>query len=142
MGTKLFVGGLSWGTTDDSLKQAFSQAGTIVSASVIMDKMTGRSRGFGFVEMSSGEEAQKAIDLWNGKPLDGRTLVVNEAKPKEDRPRTGFGGGGFGGSRGGYGGGDRGHRGGGGGRGGHGSHGGFRGGNRGGFRDDTGGRDW
>ncbi len=130
MGSKLFVGGLSFDTTDQSLSDAFAQAGTVVSAKVIMDRMTGRSKGFGFVEMSSPDEAQKAIDLWNGKPLDGRNVAVNEARPME--PRTGGGGGGF-----------RGGSGGGGGRGGYGGGGGHRGGDRGGHRNDnSGGRDW
>ncbi|OGG30081.1 RNA-binding protein [Candidatus Gottesmanbacteria bacterium RIFCSPLOWO2_01_FULL_49_10] len=127
MGTKLFVGGLSFDTTDQSLSDAFAQAGAVVSAKVIIDRMSGRSKGFGFVEMASADEAQKAIDLWNGKPLDGRNVVVNEARPME--PRTGGGGGYRGG-------------GGGGGRSGFGG-GGHRGGDRGGHRNDnTGGRDW
>ena len=110
MEKKLYVGGLSYDTTEAGLRDAFSQAGEVVSAAVITDKMSGRSRGFGFVEMSTEEGAQKAIDMWNGKELDGRTLVVNEAKPMADRPRRpgGFdrGGsrGGFGGGRGGFGG--------------------------------------
>jgi len=104
---KLYIGGLSYNTTDTGLKDAFSQAGEVVSASVVMDKMSGRSRGFGFVEMSTEDDAQKAIDLWNGKELDGRTLVVNEARPMSDRPRRSGGfdrGGGRGGFGGGYGG--------------------------------------
>ena len=129
MGSKLFVGSLSFNTTDQSLADAFAQAGTVVSAKVIMDRMSGRSKGFGFVEMSSPDDAQKAIDMWNGKPLDGRNVAVNEARPME--PRTGGGGGG--GYRGGSGGGGRGGFGGG----------GHRGGDRGGHRNDnTGGRDW
>lgn len=93
MNKKLYIGGLSYGTTEDSLKEAFGQAGTVESATVIMDKMTGRSRGFGFVEMSTEEEAQAALDMWNGKELDGRRLTVNEARPMADRPpREGFGG--------------------------------------------------
>lgn len=104
MATKLFVGSLAWATTDDSLKQFFSQAGTVVSARVIMDRATGRSKGFGFVEMSTDEEAQKAIQL-AGQDLDGRPVVVNEARPMEPRDNRGGGGGGFGGgNRGGYGG--------------------------------------
>ncbi|OGN14407.1 MAG: hypothetical protein A3J47_03135 [Candidatus Yanofskybacteria bacterium RIFCSPHIGHO2_02_FULL_43_22] len=111
MEKKLYIGGLSYNTTDAGLKDAFSQAGEVVSATVITDKMSGRSRGFGFVEMATEEDAQKAIDMWNGKELDGRTLVVNEAKPMSDRPRRtggfdrdrggrgGFGGGGYGGGR-------------------------------------------
>jgi cold-inducible RNA-binding protein len=87
MATKLFVGSLAWATTDDSLKDFFSGAGTVVSANVIMDRETNRSKGFGFVEMSSEEEAKKAIDELNGKELDGRPIVVNEARPREERPR-------------------------------------------------------
>jgi RNA recognition motif-containing protein len=101
MATKLFIGSLAWATNDDSLKEFFSQAGTVVSASVIMDRETNRSKGFGFVEMSSDEEAKKAVDELNGKDLDGRAIVVNEARPREDRPRGDGGGGGGGG--GGYG---------------------------------------
>ena len=87
---KLYVGGISYSTNDSGLKDAFAQAGTVVSATIIMDKMTGRSKGFGFVEMSSDAEAQAAIDMWNGKELDGRKLTVNEARPMEPRaPRTG-----------------------------------------------------
>lgn len=85
MTNKLFVGSLAWATTDDSLKNFFSQVGTVLSARVITDKMTGRSRGFAFVEMSTQEEAQKAIDELNGKELDGRAINVNEAKPQEPR---------------------------------------------------------
>jgi RNA recognition motif-containing protein len=104
MAKKLYVGSLSYNTTNDGLQQAFAQAGTVVSATVIIDKMTNRSKGFGFVEMSNDEEAEKAIEMWNGKELDGRTLVVNEARPMEARPpRSGGGGGrdrgGFGGGR-------------------------------------------
>lgn len=107
MGKKLYVGSLSYNTTDDGLKEAFAQAGAVESAQIITDRMSGRSKGFGFVEMSTDEEAAAAIEMWNGKELDGRTLVVNEARPMGDRPpRTG---GGFGGgSRGGFGGGGRG----------------------------------
>jgi cold-inducible RNA-binding protein len=85
MGTRLFVGNLSWGTNDQSLQAAFAQAGSVVSASVITDKMTGRSKGFGFVEMGSESEAAAAIDMWNGKELDGRQITVNEARPREER---------------------------------------------------------
>ena len=85
MGTKLFVGSLSWGIKDDSLKEAFEKAGTVVSATVIIDRMSGRSKGFGFVEMSTEEEAQAAIDMWNEKELDGRKIIVNIARPKEER---------------------------------------------------------
>ncbi|MDP2838287.1 MAG: RNA-binding protein [Candidatus Moranbacteria bacterium] len=96
MATKLYIGGVSYGTTEDSLRDAFAQAGSVVSAKIIIDKMTGRSRGFAFVEMTTDAEAQKAIELWNGKELDGRTLTVNEARPLEERaPRTGNSGGGY-----------------------------------------------
>jgi RNA recognition motif-containing protein len=105
MAKKLYVGGLSYNTTDATLKASFEQAGTVESATIIIDKMTNRSKGFGFVEMSTDEEAQKAIEMFDGKELDGRTVKVNEAKPMEPRaPRTG---GGFGGGRGGFGGGNR-----------------------------------
>lgn len=96
MATKLYVGSLSYETTDDQLKELFSQAGSVVSANVIIDKMSGRSRGFAFVEMGSEEEAAKAIEQFNGYEVDGRKLVVNEAKPMSDRPRFGGGGGGRG----------------------------------------------
>ena len=94
MATKLFVGSLSWNTTDDQLKDFFSGVGTVVSATVIFDRETNRSKGFGFVEMSSDDEAKAAVDQLNGKELDGRALVVNEARPREERPRGSFGGGG------------------------------------------------
>lgn len=97
MAKKLYVGGLPYATTDAELKDAFSQCGTVESAVVIMDKMTGRSKGFGFVEMSSDEEAQSGIDMWNGKDFGGRTLTVNEARPMEERPRRDFRGGNGGG---------------------------------------------
>jgi cold-inducible RNA-binding protein len=105
MAKKIFVGGLPWATTSDDLKQLFSQAGTVSSATIITDKMTGRSRGFGFVEMENDEEADSAISMFNGKEFNGRNLLVNEARPMEDRPKRSFGGGGGGGGRGGYGGG-------------------------------------
>jgi RNA recognition motif-containing protein len=125
MATKLYVGNLSFKTTSDDLREYFSQAGTVESASVIEDRETGRSRGFGFVEMATPEDAQAAIEQFNGKDLNGRNLTVNEAKPKTDR------------------GGDRGGRGGGGGRGGYGGggggrdrdHGGYGGGGGGGRND-------
>ncbi|HJZ05080.1 hypothetical protein A2634_04555 [Candidatus Amesbacteria bacterium RIFCSPHIGHO2_01_FULL_48_32] len=85
MAAKLFVGGLSWDTTDDSLRNFFAQAGTVVSATVISDKFSGRSKGFGFVEMSSDEEAQAAIAKLNGQNLDGRTIAINEARPQAPR---------------------------------------------------------
>jgi len=94
MNKKLYVGGLSYSTTEGGLKDAFSQAGNVASAIIIMDKMTGRSKGFGFVEMATEEEATAAIDMFNGKELDGRTVTVNEARPQEDRPKRSFGGGG------------------------------------------------
>ena len=109
MAKKLYVGGLPYSTTDNELKDAFSQAGAVSSAIVIMDKMTGRSKGFGFVEFASDEDAQKAIDTFNGKDFGGRSITVNEARPMEDRPRRDSRGGGGGG---GYGGGNRGGSGG------------------------------
>ena len=113
---KLYVGNLSFNTSNSDLQELFASVGTVESASVVEDRDTGRSRGFGFVEMSSKEEGERAIDELNGKEVDGRELKVNEAKPRESRP--GGGGGGYGG--------------GGGGRGGYGGGGGGRGGNRGG----------
>src|SRR5436190_15384642 len=124
MGSKLYVGNLSYNTTSSELEQLFSQHGTVQSAEVISDRDSGRSKGFGFVQMGSDEEAQAAIAALNGQEQDGRTLTVNEAKPREDR-----GGGGGGGGRGGFGGGR------GGGRGGYGGGGGGRGGGGGGGRD-------
>lgn len=104
MAKKLYVGGLSFQTTEDSLTAAFAQAGTVVSAVVIKDKFSGQSKGFGFVEMSTDEEAAAAMTMWDGKELDGRTIKVNEARPMEERaPRRdnysrggqgGYGGGG------------------------------------------------
>jgi RNA recognition motif-containing protein len=101
MATKLYVGGVAYASTEDTLRDAFAQAGSVVSAKIIIDKMTGRSRGFAFVEMTTEEDAQKAIDMWNGKELDGRTLTVNEARPLEDRPprQGGYNNGGQGGNR-------------------------------------------
>ncbi len=90
MATKLFVGSLSWNVKDDDLSQFFASAGTVVSASVITDRDSGRSKGFGFVEMSSDEEAKKAISELNGKELDGREITVNEARPREERPRNSY----------------------------------------------------
>jgi hypothetical protein len=140
MGNKLYVGNLAYSVRDDDLQQAFAQFGTVSSAKVMMDRDTGRSKGFGFVEMGSDAEAQSAINGMNGQALDGRALVVNEARPREERPggfggggggrsgggggfgggggRSGGGGGGFGGGGGGYGGGGGGRSGGGGGYGG------------------------
>jgi RNA recognition motif-containing protein len=88
MATKLFVGSLSWNVNDDQLKEAFSAAGTVVSANVITDRDSNRSKGFGFVEMSSDAEAAEAVKQLNGKELDGRAITVAEARPKEDRPRN------------------------------------------------------
>ena len=85
MSVKLFVGGVSYSTTDQILADEFSKAGTVESAKIIIDKMTGRSKGFGFVEMSSDEEANAAIEMFNGKELDGRRVTVNEARPQVDR---------------------------------------------------------
>src|SRR4051812_7809715 len=118
MGNKLYVGNLPYSVRDSDLEQAFGQFGAVTSAKVMMERDTGRSKGFGFVEMGSDAEAQAAIQGMNGQPLGGRSVVVNEARPMEQRPR-GFGGGGSGGGGGGYGGG-----GGGGGYGGGGSGGG------------------
>lgn len=127
MGRKLYVGNLSYSVRDSDLQDLFAAHGTVDSAQVIMDRDTGRSKGFGFVEMSSDQEAQAAISALNGKEVEGRNLTVNEARPREEgggggggRGRGGFGGGG-GGGRGGYGGGGGGGRGGGygGGRGGY-----------------------
>ena len=100
MSTKLFVGSLSYSVNDDQLNDAFAAAGTVVSAKVIMDRETGRSKGFGFVEMSSDAEAKAAIDLLNGKEIDGRAVAVSEARPMEKRERRSFDGNG-GGNRGG-----------------------------------------
>jgi len=96
--SKLYVGNLAYSITDDSLNQAFSEFGTVNSAKVMMDRDTGRSKGFGFVEMGSPQDAQAAIRGMHGKTIDGRALVVNEARPREERP-GGFGGGGGGGRR-------------------------------------------
>jgi cold-inducible RNA-binding protein len=132
MGNKLYVGNLSYSVRDEDLQQAFAQYGNVSSAKVMMDRETGRSKGFGFVEMGTDAEAQAAINGMNGQALDGRAIVVNEARPREERPggfRSGGGGGyGGGGSGGGYGGGGR--SGGGGGYGGGGSGGGYGGGGR------------
>jgi RNA recognition motif-containing protein len=162
MGNKLYVGNLSYNVRDDDLQQAFAQYGTVSSAKVMMDRDTGRSKGFGFVEMGSDPEAQAAINGMNGQALDGRAIVVNEARPREERPggfgggsrggfgggggtggggfggggRSGGGGGGYGGGGGGYGGGGGGRSGGGGGGyggGGGGRSGGGGGGSRGGY---------
>ncbi len=123
MATKLFVGNIDFSVTENDLQDHFSKAGTVVSVNIIQDRMTGKSRGFGFVEMSSQEGATKAVEELNSSELGGRKLTVNEARPMEDRPRGGGGGGGGGG----------GYRGGGGGGG------GGRGGDRGGGGDRRGG---
>jgi RNA recognition motif-containing protein len=117
MGKKLYVGNLTYGVTDSTLSQLFEPHGSVQSAQVIMDRDTGKSKGFGFVEMGSDAEAQAAIQALNGKEVEGRALTVNEAKPREDRGgggrggygggRGGSGGGGYGGGRGGSGGGRR-----------------------------------
>jgi RNA recognition motif-containing protein len=127
MSMKLYVGNLSFKTSSEDLQELFSQAGTVESASVVEDRETGRSRGFGFVEMATAEEGHAAIQQFNGKEFGGRNLTVNEARPREDRGGGGGygGGGGRGGGRGGGGG-----YGGGGGRGGGGGYGGGGGGNR------------
>ncbi len=97
MAKKLYIGGLAWATTDESLKQAFEQFGTVTSAQVIMDRATNRSKGFGFVEFENDAEADKAISSMDGQELDGRRIKVNEARPMEERPpRRDFGGGGGG----------------------------------------------
>jgi RNA recognition motif-containing protein len=90
MNKKLFVGGLPYATTDEELKTHFAQAGNVISAQIVMDRMTGRSKGFGFVEMETDEEATKAIEMFNGTDFGGRSLAVNEARPKTDRPRGDF----------------------------------------------------
>ena len=90
MAKKLYVGGLPYSTTEDALRKHFEAAGAVESATIISDKMTGRSKGFGFVEMSSDEDAQNAISMFNGKAFDGRNLTVNEARPMEARPRRNF----------------------------------------------------
>ncbi|MFC1732878.1 RNA recognition motif domain-containing protein [candidate division KSB1 bacterium] len=84
MNKKLFVGGIAYKTSEDALREAFAQAGTVESATIIMDRMSGRSKGFGFVEMATDEEAQAAIEMWNEKELDGRTVTVNEARPPRE----------------------------------------------------------
>jgi RNA recognition motif-containing protein len=141
VGKKLYCGNLTFGVSSAELESMFAEFGTVVSAQVITDRDSGRSKGFGFVEMSSDAEAQAAIAALNGKDHEGRALTVNEARPREDRPRGGGGGGyggGGGGRRGGSGGGGGGYGGGGGGYGGGGRSGG--GGGGGGGRRDGGSR--
>ena len=162
MGNKLYVGNLAYSVRDDDLQQAFGEFGAVTSAKVMMDRDTGRSKGFGFVEMGSDAEAQAAIEGMNGQSLSGRAIVVNEARPREERPggfrgpyggggaggggggggyggggRSGGGGGGYGGGGGGYGGGGGGRSGGGGG---YGGGGGGRSGGGGGYGGGGGGR--
>jgi RNA recognition motif-containing protein len=132
MGNKLYVGNLSYNIRDEDLQQAFAQYGSVSSAKVMMDRDTGRSKGFGFVEMGSDAEAQSAINGMNGQALDGRAIVVNEARPREERPGGFGGGGGRSGGGGGFGGGGGGRSGGGGG--------GFGGGGGGGYGGGGGGR--
>ena len=136
MGNKLYVGNLPYSVRDEDLQQSFGQFGSVTSAKVMMERDTGRSKGFGFVEMGSDAEAQAAIAGMNGQPLGGRSVVVNEARPMEARPPRS--GGGFGGGGGGYGGGG-GDRSGGGGYGGGGGRSGGGGGGDGGFRSPYGG---
>ena len=140
MGNKLYVGNLPYSVRDSDLEQSFGQFGAVTSAKVMMERDTGRSKGFGFVEMGSDAEALAAIEGMNGAPLGGRSLVVNEARPMEPRPpRTGGGGGYGGGGGGGYGGGGGGREGGGGGGGGFRSP--YGGGGGGGGRSGGGGRE-
>jgi hypothetical protein len=139
MGTKLFVGNLAYSTTDERIQQAFAQFGEVVSATVIMDRATGQSRGFGFVEFANEASARTAIESMNGTVLDGRSITVNVARDRNEGPRGGGGGGGFGGGGGG-GGGGRGGGGGGGGRGGGGGGGRGGRGRDGGDRGDRGDR--
>ena len=145
MGNKLYIGNLPYTVRDSDLEQAFSQFGSVTSAKVMMERETGRSKGFGFVEMGSDAEAQAAVNGMNGQPLGGRSIVVNEARPMEARPPRSGGGGGYGGGGGGGygGGGGGGYGGGGGGRsggggGGYGGGGGGRSGGDGGFRSPYG----
>ncbi|MDD3607687.1 MAG: RNA-binding protein [Candidatus Moranbacteria bacterium] len=90
MSKKLYVGGIPYSTTEEGLKTFFAEAGTVESAIIITDKMTGRSKGFGFVEMTTDEEAQKAVEMFDGKEMEGRKITVNEARPREERPRRDF----------------------------------------------------
>ena len=110
MATKLYVGGLPYSVQEDALKELFAQAGNVTSAVIIMDKMSGRSKGFGFVEMATAEEAQAAISMFNDQEFEGRKLTVNEARPMEARPPRTGGNGGYGGGNSGYSGGNRGRR--------------------------------
>jgi len=127
MAKRIYVGGLPYSATEEDLENLFASAGTVKEATIVTDRYTGQAKGFGFVEMESDADAEAAINSLNGTQMGGRTLTVNEAKPREDRPRGGGsgGGGGYGGGGGGRGGG---YGGGGGGRGGGGDRGGFGGG--------------
>jgi cold-inducible RNA-binding protein len=116
MAKKLYVGNLSYSTTEDDLREAFAKIGEVQSAKLIIDPTNGRSKGFGFIEMASDEDGDKAITALNGTALSDRTITVNEARPQQPRPRSGFGGGGGRGGYGGYGGGGHDRRGGSGGR--------------------------
>ncbi len=137
MAKRIYVGGLPYSATEEDLEQLFSASGVVKDATIITDRYTGQAKGFGFIEMENDDEADAAINTLNGTQMGGRTLTVNEAKPREDRPRTGGGGGGYGGGGGGgrsgggggYGGGGGGRSGGGGG-GSRGGNGGFGGGDR------------
>ena len=133
MGTKLYVGNLSFNTTETDLQDLFAQAGAVQDVMLMQDKFTGKSRGFAFVTMTSEQDAQNAIQQFNGKTVEGRALTVNEARPREARPQGGGGGGGYGGGGGGRsgGGGGYGRGGGGGGYGGGGGGGGYGRGDRG-----------
>ncbi|MBT3355998.1 RNA-binding protein [bacterium] len=91
MAKKLYVGGISYDTTTDALKELFAQAGTVDDVVIITDRMTGQSKGFGFIEMGSDEDATAAIEMFDGKEIDGRSVTVNEARPREERPRNGGG---------------------------------------------------
>lgn len=146
MGKRLFVGSLPYSATEDELQQLFSQAGNVESVAVINDRDTGQSKGFGFVEMTNDEDADKAVEMFNGYAMGGRTIAVNEARPREERGGGGGGsrggggyggggsGGGYGGGGGGYSGGGGGYGGGGGSRGGGGGYGGGGSGGGGGSR--------
>ena len=139
MGNKLYVGNLPFSSTEDSLREAFGQCGSVTDVMIALDRQTGRSRGFGFITFSNDEEAAAAVEKFHGTDMEGRTIQVNEARPREDRPSGGGGGGYRGGGGGGGGGGYRGGGGGGGGYRGGGGGGGYRGGCGGGGRSDRGG---
>ncbi|MEX1045011.1 MAG: RNA-binding protein [Chthoniobacterales bacterium] len=140
MGNKLYVGNLPFSTTEDSLRDAFGECGSVTDVMIAVDRQTGRSRGFGFITFSTDEEANAAVSKFHGQEMDGRTIQVNEARPREDRPAGGGGGGGGYRGGGGGGGGGGGYRGGGGGGGGYRGGGGGRSGGGGGYRDRGGDR--